>query len=73
MASIIDIFCRVQLFSLGIIGEYMVLMHFRSMAKPAYVIRSDASNIGNLNSWFGQILTRYEKCSKLSAWQKISV
>jgi hypothetical protein len=24
------------------------------------------------NSWFGQILTRFEKCSKLAAWQKIS-
>ena len=40
LASIIAIFSGAQLFSLGIIGEYLARMHFRSMARPAYVIRT---------------------------------
>ncbi|MFA5059711.1 MAG: glycosyltransferase family 2 protein [Candidatus Omnitrophota bacterium] len=39
LASIIAIFSGAQLFSLGIIGEYLSRIHFRSMKKPAYVIR----------------------------------
>lgn len=39
LASIIAIFSGVQLFSLGIIGEYLARMHFRLMDRPAYVIR----------------------------------
>jgi undecaprenyl-phosphate 4-deoxy-4-formamido-L-arabinose transferase len=39
LASIIAIFSGVQLFSLGIIGEYLARMHFRIMEKPPYVIR----------------------------------
>jgi undecaprenyl-phosphate 4-deoxy-4-formamido-L-arabinose transferase len=39
LASIIAIFSGVQLFALGIIGEYLARMHFRIMEKPPYVIR----------------------------------
>jgi len=39
LASVIAIFSGAQLFALGIIGEYLARMHFRTMDKPAYVIR----------------------------------
>lgn len=39
LASIIGIFSGAQLLALGIIGEYLARMHFRSMDKPSYVIR----------------------------------
>jgi len=38
-ASIISIFSGVQLFALGIIGEYLARMFDRSMARPPYIIR----------------------------------
>ncbi|MEW5869942.1 MAG: glycosyltransferase family 2 protein [Chloroflexota bacterium] len=39
LASIISIFSGVQLFALGIIGEYLARMHFRLMEQPTYVVR----------------------------------
>ncbi len=42
LASIIALFSGAQLFALGIIGEYLARMHFRSMQKPPYVVRSDS-------------------------------
>lgn len=39
LASVIAIFAGVQLFILGIIGEYLARMHFRIMDRPAYSIR----------------------------------
>jgi undecaprenyl-phosphate 4-deoxy-4-formamido-L-arabinose transferase len=39
LASIIAIFSGAQLFSLGIIGEYLARMHFRIMEKPVYCVR----------------------------------
>jgi glycosyltransferase involved in cell wall biosynthesis len=36
IASIIAIFSGVQLLALGIFGEYLARMHFRSMERPAY-------------------------------------
>lgn len=39
LASIIAIFSGVQLFALGIIGEYLARMHFRTMDRPPYLIR----------------------------------
>jgi glycosyltransferase involved in cell wall biosynthesis len=42
LASIVALFSGAQLFALGIIGEYLARMHFRSMQKPPYVVRSDA-------------------------------
>lgn len=41
LASIIAIFSGVQLFSLGIIGEYLARIHLRSIGKPPYVINTD--------------------------------
>ncbi len=41
LASIVAIFSGVQLFALGIIGEYLARMHFRIMEKPTYVIREN--------------------------------
>lgn len=41
LASIIAIFSGTQLFIIGIIGEYLARMHFRSMDKPAYVVRTE--------------------------------
>jgi undecaprenyl-phosphate 4-deoxy-4-formamido-L-arabinose transferase len=40
LASIIAIFSGAQLFALGVIGEYLARMHFRTMNRPVYVIRS---------------------------------
>lgn len=39
LASIFSIFSGVQLFALGIIGEYIARMHFRLIDKPSYTIR----------------------------------
>ncbi|MFC1630584.1 glycosyltransferase family 2 protein [Pseudomonadota bacterium] len=38
LASIITIFSGAQLFALGIFGEYLARMHFRSMERPPYVV-----------------------------------
>ncbi|MDR3416905.1 MAG: glycosyltransferase family 2 protein [Nevskia sp.] len=39
LASIIAIFSGVQLFSIGIIGEYLARMHVRTMGQPVYAVR----------------------------------
>jgi len=39
LASIITLFSGAQLFAVGIIGEYLARVHFRSMQKPPYVVR----------------------------------
>ncbi len=44
LASIIAIFSGAQLFALGIIGEYLARVHFRTMEKPAFVVRSVTSD-----------------------------
>jgi undecaprenyl-phosphate 4-deoxy-4-formamido-L-arabinose transferase len=41
LASIVAIFSGAQLFALGIIGEYLARMHFRSMDKPTYTVREE--------------------------------
>ena len=38
LASIIAIFSGAQLFALGIIGEYLARIHFRTMDRPAYIV-----------------------------------
>jgi undecaprenyl-phosphate 4-deoxy-4-formamido-L-arabinose transferase len=38
LASIITIFAGAQLFALGVIGEYLARMHFRSMDRPTYLV-----------------------------------
>lgn len=49
LASLISVFSGAQLFSLGIIGEYLSRVHFRSMGQPYGVIRdrTDASQPEN--------------------------
>jgi glycosyltransferase involved in cell wall biosynthesis len=42
LASVIAIFSGVQLFALGIIGEYLARMHFRMMDRPSYTVRETA-------------------------------
>ena len=41
LASIIAIFSGAQLFTLGIMGEYLARIHFRMMDRPPYVVRHD--------------------------------
>jgi glycosyltransferase involved in cell wall biosynthesis len=41
LASVIAIFSGVQLACLGIIGEYLARMYFRSMERPTYSVRSE--------------------------------
>jgi len=40
LASVIAIFSGAQLFALGIIGEYLARVHFRTMNRPPYAVRS---------------------------------
>lgn len=40
LASTIAIFSGVQLFALGIIGEYLARMYYRSMDRPSYFIKT---------------------------------
>ncbi len=44
LASIITIFSGVQLFTLGIFGEYLARMHFRLMERPVYAIAEMIEN-----------------------------
>ncbi|HTC55102.1 MAG TPA: glycosyltransferase family 2 protein [Candidatus Sulfotelmatobacter sp.] len=46
LASIIALFSGAQLFALGIMGEYLARMHFRSMQKPPYVVRATVPTNG---------------------------
>jgi glycosyltransferase involved in cell wall biosynthesis len=39
LACTISIFSGVQLFALGVIGEYVARIHFRTMDRPPYVVR----------------------------------
>jgi glycosyltransferase involved in cell wall biosynthesis len=45
LASTIAIFSGAQLFALGIIGEYLARMHFRSMGQPPSVVRSTVGGL----------------------------
>jgi glycosyltransferase involved in cell wall biosynthesis len=42
LASVIAIFSGAQLFSLGVIGEYLSRMHFRTMGQPYCAVRQTA-------------------------------
>lgn len=44
LASIIAIFSGAQLFSIGIIGEYIARLHFRMMDRPSYCIRQQTNS-----------------------------
>lgn len=39
LAATVTLFSGVQLLSLGVLGEYLSRVHFRSMGKPVYVVR----------------------------------
>ena len=43
LASVIAIFAGAQLFSLGIMGEYLARIYFRTMHKPPYLVRTTAN------------------------------
>ncbi|MBE0689029.1 MAG: glycosyltransferase family 2 protein [Anaerolineae bacterium] len=43
LASVIAIFSGAQLFALGVIGEYLARMYFRSMDRPAYTVRTTSA------------------------------
>jgi undecaprenyl-phosphate 4-deoxy-4-formamido-L-arabinose transferase len=47
LASVISIFAGAQLFSIGIIGEYLSRMHFRTMGRPYAVIRDTTGSFYN--------------------------
>jgi undecaprenyl-phosphate 4-deoxy-4-formamido-L-arabinose transferase len=44
LASIISIFSGAQMFSLGVIGEYLARIHLRSMQRPPYAVREDSGS-----------------------------
>jgi undecaprenyl-phosphate 4-deoxy-4-formamido-L-arabinose transferase len=45
LASAIAIFAGIQLFALGLIGEYIARIHVRSMGRPSYVEDTDTDII----------------------------
>lgn len=47
LASIIAIFSGAQLFALGIIGEYLARMHFRTMDRPTYQVSEVVGGAGS--------------------------
>ena len=44
LASTIAIFSGAQLFALGVIGEYLARIHFRTMERPTYAVLETTSN-----------------------------
>lgn len=58
LASIIAIFSGVQLFALGIFGEYLARMHFRSMGRPPYCVRQSAEQPTPLTMASGENLVQ---------------
>ena len=56
LASITAIFSGAQLFALGVFGEYLARMHFRSMDRPTYVV-GEALNLTEDPA--GQVLDKH--------------
>ena len=54
LASMVAIFSGAQLFALGIFGEYLARMHFRSMDRPPYVIGEIVAFSGPAATMVGQ-------------------
>jgi undecaprenyl-phosphate 4-deoxy-4-formamido-L-arabinose transferase len=48
LASAISILSGAQLFSIGIIGEYLARVHLRMMGKPVYSVRSTVDAAGKM-------------------------
>ena len=47
LAAMIAVFAGLQLFAIGVIGEYLARIHFRTLGKPAFVIRSETGSKDN--------------------------
>ena len=45
LATAISLFSGVQLLSLGVVGEYLARMHFRTMGRPAYAVRDEIGSL----------------------------
>lgn len=45
-AAMIAIFSGAQMLALGVIGEYLGRLHFRSMQRPMYLVRVDGGELG---------------------------
>ena len=45
LASVIAIFSGAQLFTLGVMGEYLARIHFRTMDRPVYTVRSTTDEL----------------------------
>jgi undecaprenyl-phosphate 4-deoxy-4-formamido-L-arabinose transferase len=43
LACLIAIFSGVQLFALGVFGEYLARIHFRTMERPVYLVRTQTT------------------------------
>ncbi len=63
LASVIAIFSGAQLFALGIIGEYLARMHFRTMERPTYAVRSD-TDISQLPTYLSGALPEWSHKSE---------
>ena len=62
IAAEIALFSGFQLFAIGIIGEYIARLHFRTMGKPTYVIRDTAGNLKDCETKsFGKEEAKYRK------------
>lgn len=49
LASMIALFSGVQLLSVGILGEYVGRLHFRSMHRPTFLVRVDGDPVRRLD------------------------
>jgi undecaprenyl-phosphate 4-deoxy-4-formamido-L-arabinose transferase len=50
LAAEIALFAGLQLFAIGVIGEYIARLHFRTMGKPPYVIREISGDISDIKT-----------------------
>jgi undecaprenyl-phosphate 4-deoxy-4-formamido-L-arabinose transferase len=50
LAAEIALFAGLQLFAIGVIGEYIARLHFRTMGKPPYVIREISENLSKIKT-----------------------
>lgn len=46
LGSVIAIFSGAQLFAIGVIGEYLARIHFRTMNRPPYAVREQVGGVG---------------------------
>lgn len=64
LASTIAIFAGAQLFALGIIGEYLARMYFRTMNRPTYVVEQEV--VSGLSSSFSKAASTSPQSGKRS-------